>query len=79
MDYRPYLKFYPNFPKKGVNFVDIIPLIQDKELFRQLVDDLIELCDTDDGSQRGHRRGPWLPLCHAHALCPESGECDYPA
>ena len=46
MDYRPYLKFYPNFPKKGVNFVDIIPLIQDKELFRQLVDDLIELCDT---------------------------------
>ena len=46
MDYRSYLKFYPNFPKKGVNFVDIIPLIQDKELFRQLVDDLIALCDT---------------------------------
>ena len=46
MDYRPYLKFYPNFPKKGVNFVDIIPLIQDKKLFRQLVDDLMALCDT---------------------------------
>ena len=46
MDYRSYLKFYPNFPKKGVNFVDIIPLIQDKELFRQLVDDLIALYDT---------------------------------
>ena len=46
MDYRPYLKFYPNFPKKGVNFVDIIPLIQDKELFHQVVEDLIGLCDT---------------------------------
>ena len=46
MDYRPYLKYYPNFPKKGVNFVDIIPLIQDKELFRHLVDDLIAMCDT---------------------------------
>lgn len=46
MDYKPYLKYYPNFPKKGVNFVDIIPLIQDKALFRQLVDDLMDLCDT---------------------------------
>jgi len=44
MDYRPYLKFYPNFPKKGVNFVDIIPLIQDKELFRHVIDDLAAMC-----------------------------------
>lgn len=46
MDYRPYLKYYPNFPKKGVNFVDIIPLIQNKELFRHLVDDLVAMCET---------------------------------
>lgn len=46
MDYKPYLKYYPNFPKKGVNFVDIIPLIQDKELFRHVVDDLMDMCDT---------------------------------
>ena len=34
MNYRQYLNFYPDFPIKGVNFVDIIPLLQDKELFR---------------------------------------------
>ena len=46
MDYRPFLKFYPNFPIKGVNFVDIIPLIQDKALFRQVTADLAALCTT---------------------------------
>ena len=46
MDYRKYLKFYPDFPIKGVNFVDIIPLIQDKALFRQLTHDLAAMCET---------------------------------
>ena len=40
MNYRQYLHFYPNFPIKGVNFVDIIPLLQDKQLFREVVKDL---------------------------------------
>ena len=44
MNYRQYLNFYPDFPIKGVNFVDIIPLLQDKELFRQLTADLSALC-----------------------------------
>ena len=46
MDYRNYLHFYPNFPIKGVNFVDIIPLLQDKALFQQLTQDLAALCTT---------------------------------
>ena len=46
MDYKQHLKFYPDFPIKGVNFVDIIPLLQDKELFRHLTDDLAALCTT---------------------------------
>ena len=46
MDYRNYLHFYPNFPIKGVNFVDIIPLLQDKALFQQLTPDLAALCTT---------------------------------
>ena len=33
MDYSKYVKFYPDFPIKGVNFVDIIPFLQDKALF----------------------------------------------
>jgi adenine phosphoribosyltransferase len=44
MDYSKYIKFYPDFPIKGVNFVDIIPFLQDKELFRSLCDDLTALC-----------------------------------
>ena len=46
MDYRKYLNFYPDFPIKGVNFVDIIPLIQDKKLFRQLTLDLAAMCSA---------------------------------
>ena len=46
MNYRQYLHFYPNFPIKGVNFVDIIPLLQDKQLFREVVKDLTAMCLT---------------------------------
>jgi adenine phosphoribosyltransferase len=44
MDYSKYIKFYPDFPIKGVNFVDIIPFLQDKALFRSLCDDLTAMC-----------------------------------
>ena len=44
MDYSQFIKFYPDFPIKGVNFVDIIPFLQDKELFQHLTDDLAAMC-----------------------------------
>ena len=44
MDYKQFIKFYPDFPIKGVNFVDIIPFLQDKALFQSLTDDLTALC-----------------------------------
>ena len=46
MDYSKFIKFYPDFPIKVVNFVDIIPFLQDKALFRSLVDDLSALCSA---------------------------------
>ena len=46
MNYNNFIKFYPDFPIKGVNFVDIIPFLQDKALFQQLNDDLAALCTT---------------------------------
>ena len=46
MNYSDFIKFYPDFPIKGVNFVDIIPFIQDKELFRNLCNDLAAMCDA---------------------------------
>ena len=46
MDYSKYLKFYRDFPLRGVNFVDIIPFLQDKELFNHLIEDLGRLCQS---------------------------------
>ena len=34
------LKFYPNFPKEGINFVDIMPFLQDKEVFTKLIGEI---------------------------------------
>lgn len=45
MDYKQFLHFYPDFPIKGVNFVDIMPLLQDKKVFQSLTNDLAAMCD----------------------------------
>ena len=42
--YENLLKYYPGFPIEGVNFVDIIPLMQDKAVFRNIINDLGALC-----------------------------------
>ena len=34
------LKFYKDFPKEGIVFVDIIPLLQDKKIFTQLIEEI---------------------------------------
>ncbi len=34
------LKFYKDFPKEGIVFVDIIPLLQNKTIFTQLIDEI---------------------------------------
>ena len=36
------LKFYKDFPKEGIVFVDIIPFLQDKKIFAQLIDTIGE-------------------------------------
>ena len=48
MDYKSRLKFYQDFPIDGVNFVDIIPLMQDKALFQSLIQDLGALCASSN-------------------------------
>ena len=44
MNYKDVLNFYPDFPIKGVNFVDIIPFLQNREIFRSLVEDIGAAC-----------------------------------
>ena len=34
------LKFYKNFPKEGINFIDIIPFLQSKKAYREVVEAL---------------------------------------
>lgn len=34
------LKFYKDFPTEGIVFVDIIPLLQDKKIFAQLIEEI---------------------------------------
>ena len=46
MDYKQAIKFYPDFPIDGVNFVDIIPFLQDKAVFKSLVNDIAAACDS---------------------------------
>ena len=37
------LKFYRDFPIPGINFVDIVPLMQDREVFGKLVSEIGKL------------------------------------
>ena len=34
------LKFYKNFPKEGINFIDIIPFLQSRKAFKEVVEAL---------------------------------------
>jgi adenine phosphoribosyltransferase len=38
------LKYYKDFPKEGIIFVDIIPFLQNKAVFKQLIQAVAEAC-----------------------------------
>ena len=40
------LKYYKDFPKEGIVFVDIIPFLQNKAIFKELVARIGEACST---------------------------------
>ena len=40
------LKYYKDFPKEGIIFVDIIPYLQNKEVFRRLTQLIDEACTS---------------------------------
>ena len=42
------LKFYQNFPKEGINFVDIMPFMQDKEVFTNLIGEIEKVAAARD-------------------------------
>ena len=40
MKYIDIINHYPDFPKPGIDFIDIIPFLQNKEAFSQLITDI---------------------------------------
>lgn len=40
MNYLDIVKHYPDFPKPGIDFIDVIPFLSNKEAFTQLVADI---------------------------------------
>ncbi|MFA6861391.1 MAG: adenine phosphoribosyltransferase [Bacilli bacterium] len=45
MDYTKYIGVTLNFPKKGISFKDISPLLRDKEAFHSCIDDLAKIAE----------------------------------
>lgn len=43
MDYSKYIGVTPDFPKPGISFKDISPLLRDGEVFRSCIDDMARL------------------------------------
>jgi adenine phosphoribosyltransferase len=42
MDYRSLIRDVPDFPKKGIVFKDITPLLKDPKAFQGIIEDLVE-------------------------------------
>ena len=42
--YRKYIREIPDFPKPGISFKDISPLLQNGDVFREVVDDIADFC-----------------------------------
>ena len=40
MNYLNIINHYPDFPKEGIDFIDILPFLQKKEAFNQLIADI---------------------------------------
>lgn len=40
MNYIDYINHYPDFPKPGIDFIDILPLLQNKDVYQQLIADI---------------------------------------
>ncbi|CAI9737690.1 adenine phosphoribosyltransferase-like [Octopus vulgaris] len=37
------LKYFPDFPKKGVNFCDVLPILQNPPVFKGLISKMVEI------------------------------------
>lgn len=45
MDYEKYIGVTPDFPKKGISFKDISPLLKDPDAFKSCIDDMAKIAE----------------------------------
>ena len=48
MDLEKYIGVVPDFPKKGISFKDVSPLLRDKDAFKETIDRLAEIAGQYD-------------------------------
>ena len=48
IDLKSYIREIPDFPKPGIRFKDIGPLLQSGEAFRRAIDELATICEKED-------------------------------
>lgn len=48
MDYNNYIRNIPDFPKEGILFKDITPLLKDKEAFHNSIDEIVKKYEDID-------------------------------
>jgi adenine phosphoribosyltransferase len=76
MDFTRYLRTFPNFPKKGILFYDISPLIGNGEVFQAAIDEMYKLTRHLSPTKivaaeaRGFLFGPPLALCFSIGVVP---------
>ena len=59
---RKYIRDIPDFPKPGILFKDITPLLADPAAFQYAIDRMAEHYPRPAGRRRGRRRGARLPV-----------------
>ena len=66
------IQHYPDFPKPGIDFIDVLPFLHDKEAFNQAVRQLDACCTAPNVATveaRGFLFAPPLLTLSAHVQC----------
>ena len=86
MDLEKVLRHVPDFPKKGIDFIDITTVLQDSVAFRAAIDRMVELVSSVDYDVVIRRRIARIYHWRAAGLChrtwlradPQAGKTAFP-
>ena len=58
MDFKQHIASIPGFPKEGIIFRDVTPLLEDKDAFKACIDDLAAHCQAEYPVPSDYRQSP---------------------